>query len=191
MGGRRSTGPRAAMVREVTWFVQGHTPEVKWMPGPGTPKPEVFRGHGKLYPKRREEIRSPPLPPNTGLARSGASRVENPILPSVLPAEQLAGGPCRSSCLGAARASAPLGTWGRRPHHSSWSSGCGVPCPQPLAGLQAGDSRGSGPDPPFLCLDTKRTTPAFLPSGNPTGEEGAVWACFPVCVLACSCFCHF
>ena len=40
---------------------------------------------------------------------SGAPRVENPTAPSARPAEQLVGGPSRSSCQGAG-ASARLGT---------------------------------------------------------------------------------
>lgn len=58
-GGERQLGsPFAAMVREVTWFTQGHRKEVNWTPGPEVPKPEVFRGHDSLFLKTHGERRA-------------------------------------------------------------------------------------------------------------------------------------
>lgn len=177
------------MVREVTWSVQGHTQEVNWTPGPGIPKPEVFRGHDKLFPKRREEMRSPPLPPNTGLARSGASRVENPILPSALPAEQLAGGPSRSSCLGAG----PVPRWDPGAEGPTTPPGTGTVgylAPSPLLSSRP------------VTVGTRARTPVSFAQAlrgqlhpslweSPRRRRGCVGLLSCVCVLACSCFCHF
>lgn len=62
--------------------------------------------------------------------------------------------------------------------------------PPPLSHLQGGDRRDSGPDNSSFFAQALRqgTTPA-CPLGIP--QERGLWACFPVCVLACSCFCHF
>lgn len=154
------------------------------MPGPEVPKPEVFRGHDNLFQKTHGERRSVLFPsPQTQARPAVGHRVENPIAPC-----KAAGRPALWEQLSGCRFSAPLGTWDRRPHHASWNREGGAAFSQPLSHLQAGDRRDSGPDTSFLCTGTNGTAPAF-PLGIP--QEKGLWACFPVCVLACSCFCHF
>lgn len=171
--------------------------EVTWMPGPKIPKLEVFRGRDKLFPKTQggREICLPPLPTEHRPGPQRGPQGGKPhVAPSALPAEQLAGGPYRSSCQGAGPLP-PLGTRGTRPYGTSWNrEQRGSLPPSPFLTSRASDRRDSGPDPRFLCPGLKGGTNSSLPSGNPTGA-GAVWACccvyVCVCVLACSCFYHF
>lgn len=164
------------MVREVTWSVQGHTQEVNWAPGPGIPKPEVFRVVSQK--EGGDAFASPPPKHRPGPQRGQQGGKPHP---SICPPCRAAGRRAQQEQLSGCRACAPLGPWGRRPHHASWNRDCGVPCPQPLAQLQAGDSRDSGPDTRFLCPGAKGTTPSF-PLGVPQEEKG-------LCGLAFLCVC--
>ena len=114
---------------------------------------------------------------------SGAPRVENPTAPSARPAVGPPGA--------AVREQGPLPGWEPEaegpttPPEAQKGS-----VPPPLSHLQAGNRRNSGPDnSSFFAEELRQGTTPALPLRIPL--ERGWWACFPVCVLACSCVCHF
>lgn len=162
--------------------------EVNWLPGPGIPKPEVFRGHDKFVSQKEGGDSSSSPPPQTQAWPSvGPAGWKTPSfhLPSLQSSWQAGGQEQLSGC----RASASLGSWGRGPTTPSGTGTVGSLAPSPLLSSRP-EALGTQTQTPVFFAQKLRgpLQPSLWESHRSRGQAGLL-SC--VCVLACSCFCRF